>query len=199
MIKLTWITLALALAPLAQAAPQTWEIDPAHSVVAFKVRHMMVSWVHGHFSNLTGTVAVDDKDLKTMKVEAKVDAKTINTDNAKRDEHLRSPDFFNTETNPTMTFTAKKVTGKPTSFKVTGDLTLNGKTKEVTFDGKDLTKPQKGFQGEMRRGFTATAKVNRKDFGIIWNKTLDGGGIAVGDDVDVTVDVEMASKTETKS
>lgn len=190
---------SLMLAASAFAAPETWEVDTAHSVAAFKVRHLMVSWVHGHITGLTGTVQIDDKNLKDMTVDVTADPKTISTDNAKRDEHLKSDDFFAVAKNPTWAFKTKKVTpGKSGTFKLFGDLTMAGKTKEVTFEGKDLAKATKDMQGGMRRGFTATGKVNRKEFGILWNKTLDGGGIAVGDEVDVTVDLELTPKTEKK-
>ncbi len=189
------------LAGSAFGAAETWEVDTAHSVAAFKVRHMMVSWVHGHLSGLTGTITLDDKaGPKSLTADVALDAKTINTDNQKRDEHLRNPDFFNTEKNPTMTFKTKKVTaGKGGTFKMTGDLTMAGTTKEVTFEGKDLTKPVKDLQGTMKRGFTATTRINRKDFGLTWNKALEAGGIAVGEEVDVTVDLELNQKTTTKS
>ncbi len=194
------LALSLFLSASAFAATETWEVDSAHSVAAFKVRHMMVSWVHGHLSGMTGTVTLDEKGPKSMVADISIDAKTINTDNAKRDEHLRSPDFFNTAANPSITFKTKKVTpGKSGTFKLLGDMTMNGKAKEVTFEGKDLMAPVKDMQGTMKRGFSATTKVNRKDFGITWNKTLDAGGMAVGEDVDVTVDLELNQKAATKS
>jgi polyisoprenoid-binding protein YceI len=180
------------------AATQTWSVDGAHSAAGFKVRHMMVSWVHGRITGMKGTVLMDDKTPKS--VDVTLDGKTISTDNPKRDEHLRSADFFNMEKNPTITFKSKKVApGADGTYKVTGDLTMGGKTKEVTFEAKDFTAPVKAPNGDTKRGFTATTRVNRKDFGINWNKTLDGGGVVVGDDVDVTVDVELDLKPETKS
>lgn len=188
------------MASSAFAGTDTWEVDTAHSVAAFKIRHMMVSWVHGHLSGMTGTITMDDKGPKSMVADVTIDAKTINTDNAKRDEHLRSPDFFNTAANPMITFKSKKViAGKIGNFKLVGDMTMNGKTKEVTFDAKDFTKPVKDMQGILKRGFTATTKLNRKDFGITWNKNLDAGGLAVGDEVDITVDLELNQKPATKS
>ncbi len=188
------------LASTAIAGTETWEVDTSHSVAAFKIRHMMVSWVHGRLTGMTGTITMNEKGPSSMVADVTIDAKSINTDDAKRDEHLRSADFFNTEANPTVTFKTKKVTaGKGGSFKLVGDMTLNGKTKEITFEGKDLTKPVKDMQGAMKRGFTATTKLNRKDFGISWNKTLDAGGIALGEEVDVTVDFELNQKVATKS
>jgi polyisoprenoid-binding protein YceI len=193
------LVISLAMGTSALAATETWEVDSAHSTAAFKIRHMMVSWVHGTLSGIAGTVTMNEKgEPKSMAADVTIDAKSINTNNADRDKHLRSADFFNTEAHPTITFKTKKVTGGNT-FKLVGDLTMNGKTKEVTFEGKDLTKPVKDMQGGVKRGFTATTKLNRKDFGINWNKNLDAGGLAVGDDVDVTVDLELNQKQATKS
>jgi polyisoprenoid-binding protein YceI len=190
---------SLCLGTAAMGAVDTWHVDTAHSTAAFKVRHMTVSWVHGTLTGITGAAKFDDKDLKTFVTDVTIDAKTINTNNEKRDGHLKSADFFNTEKYPTMTFKSKKSTpGKGGTFKLLGDLTMAGTTKDVTFEGKDLTKAVKDPSGDTRRGFTATTKVNRKDFGVTWNKTLDGGGLVVGDEVDVTVDIELVLKTEKK-
>jgi polyisoprenoid-binding protein YceI len=184
---------AFALAALAPAAyGSSWKIDKAHSNASFKVRHMAVSWVRGNVSGLEGTVNLNDQDFTKSTVEATLDATSIDTDNEKRDTHLKSPDFFNTPKNPTMTFKSKSVTGTPQSFKVVGALTMNGVTKEVELTSADgITAPIKGGQGELRRGLSATTKLNRKDFNVSWNKTLDGGGLVVGDEVDVTIDLEL--------
>lgn len=176
----------------------TWKVDSSHSAVNFKVRHMMVSNVRGAISGLDGTVELD-KD-KVSKVEITADPTTINTGDAKRDEHLKSEDFFNSTKFPKISFASTKVTPKKGgNFSITGKLTLHGVTKNVTFTGEGLTKAVKGPWGNMRRGFTATTKVNRKDFGMTWNKSLDGGGIVVGDQVDVTVEVEIIQPSEKKS
>jgi polyisoprenoid-binding protein YceI len=182
--------IALALPVIASAA--TWTIDPDHSNVGFKVRHLMVSNVKGSFDKYTGTIDINDKDITKSKVEVSIDTSSINTNQQKRDEHLRSADFFDVAKFPTMTFVSKKVTkaGKG-KLKVTGDLTLHGVTREVVLDVEPLSKESKDLYGNLRRGTTATTKINRKDFGLVWNKVLETGGVAVGDEVSITLEIEM--------
>lgn len=192
------LTVACAAAVLAgpAAADTTWEIDPAHTSVQFAVRHMMVSTVRGAFGKVTGTVAADDKDLARSKVQATIDASTIDTRDAKRDEHLRSADFLDVARFPTITFVSKKIEPAGSGrWKMTGDLTLHGVTREVVLDVEAPGTSIKDFQGKTRSGARATTKINRKDFGVVWNKALDGGGIAVGDDLDIVIDVEGVQKT----
>ncbi len=182
---------------LAQAAlGATWKIDGSHSAATFKVKHLMVSNVRGTISGIEGTVDLDDKDVTKSKVNATLDAATIDTNEPKRDEHLRSPDFFNVAKNPKITFASKSVTGKPGALKVLGALTLNGVTKDVTLDVEGPTAAVKGMGGDQRRGLTATTKLARKDFNISWNKNLDGGGVVVGEDVDVTLELELTDATK---
>jgi polyisoprenoid-binding protein YceI len=182
--------IALALPVIASAA--TWTIDPDHSNVGFKVRHLMVSNVKGSFDKYTGTIDINDKDITKSKVEVSIDTSSINTNQQKRDEHLRSADFFDVAKFPTMTFVSKKVAkaGKD-KLKVTGDLTLHGVTREVVLDVEPLSKESKDLYGNLRRGTTATTKINRKDFGLVWNKVLETGGVAVGDEVSITLEIEM--------
>jgi polyisoprenoid-binding protein YceI len=182
--------IALALPVIASAA--TWTIDPDHSNVGFKVRHLMVSNVKGSFDKYTGTVDINDKDITKSKVDVSIDTSSINTNQQKRDEHLRSADFFDVAKFPTMTFVSKKVAraGKD-KLKVTGDLTLHGVTREVILDVEPLSKESKDLYGNLRRGTTATTKINRKDFGLVWNKALETGGVAVGDEVTITLEIEM--------
>jgi polyisoprenoid-binding protein YceI len=182
--------IALALPVIASAA--IWTIDPDHSNVGFKVRHLMVSNVKGSFEKFTGTVDINDKDITKSKVEVSIDTNSINTGVAKRDEHLRSADFFDVAKFPTMTFVSKKVVkaGKE-RLKVTGDLTLHGVTKEVVLDVEAISRESKDPWGNIRRGTTATAKINRKDFGLVWNKALETGGVAVGEEVLITLEIEM--------
>jgi polyisoprenoid-binding protein YceI len=184
-----------------------WEIDPSHSTVKFKVKHLMVSNVYGSFSDLKGTIDLDEKTPAKTSAEITIGAASVNTENAKRDEHLKSPDFFDVTNHPTITFKTTKVTkdGKK-KYKMAGDLTMRGVTKPITFNVDEVTDPVKDFQGGLRRGLSATAKLNRKDWGVSWNKSLDKGGLAVSENVDVTVDLELAeakttteTKTETKS
>jgi len=192
---ITSLSTILALALPAIAFSSTWTIDPDHSNVGFKVRHLMVSNVRGSFEKHTGTVEINDKDITKSKVEVSIDTNSINTNVAKRDEHLRSADFFDVAKHPTMTFVSKKVAkaGKD-KLKVTGDLTLHGVTKEVVLDVTELSKESKDPWGNIRRGATATTKINRKDFGLVWNKALETGGVAVGEEIFITLEIEMIKK-----
>ncbi|QWV92333.1 YceI family protein [Geomonas oryzisoli] len=181
---------ALALPALASAS--TWNIDPDHSSVGFKVRHLMVSNVKGNFEKHKGTVEINDKDITKSKVNVTIDTASVNTNVAKRDEHLKSPDFFDVAKYPTMTFTSKKVAkaGKG-KLKVTGDLTLHGVTKEVVLNVEGPAKESKDPWGNFRSGVTASTKINRKDFGLVYNAALETGGVAVGEDVDINLEIEM--------
>ena len=177
----------------------TWEFDEAHSTGAFTVRHMMISNVSGQIVGLKGKVELDDKDVSKSKVDVTLDPKTINTNHAKRDEHLRSPDFFDVAKFPTIHFVGTKVDkageGK---LKVSGALTMHGVTKDVVLDVEGPTAPSKDPWGNVKRGVSATAKVNRKDFGLTWNKNLDGGGVVVGDEIKISLEIELnESKGET--
>jgi polyisoprenoid-binding protein YceI len=182
--------IALSLPALASAT--TWNIDPDHSNIGFKVRHLMVSNVKGSFEKLTGVVDINDKDVTKSKVDVSIDTASINTNVQKRDEHLRSADFFDVAKFPTMTFVSKKVAkaGKD-KLKVTGDLTLHGITKQVVLDVEGPTAESKDPWGAIRRGAVATTKINRKDFGLVWNKALETGGVAVGEEVAITLEIEM--------
>ncbi len=172
-----------------------WTIDSAHSAAQFSVRHMMVSNVRGEFGKLTGTAVYDPANPATATVEATIDATTISTREPRRDEHLKSPDFFDVAKYPTITFKSKKV--EPAGeghLKVTGDLTMKGVTKEVVLDVTGLNAEVKDQRGTARVGASATTRLNRKDFGVSWNRALDSGGVVVGDDVDVILDVELVKK-----
>jgi len=185
--------IALALPTFAFAT--TWTIDPDHSNVGFKVRHLMVSNVKGSFEKHTGVVEINDKDITKSKVEVSIDTNSINTNVQKRDEHLRSADFFDVAKYPAMTFVSNKVAkaGKD-KLKVTGDLTLHGITKQIVLDVEGPTKESKDPWGNIRKGATATTKINRKDFGLIWNKALETGGVAVGEEITITLEIEMIKK-----
>jgi len=189
------VSAIIALALPAFAFASTWTIDPDHSNIGFKVRHLMVSNVKGSFDKHTGTVEINDKDITKSKVEVSIDTNSINTNVQKRDDHLRSADFFNVAKLPTMTFVSKKVdkAGKD-NLKVTGDLTLHGVTKEVVLDLEGPSKESKDPWGSLRKGATATTKINRKDFGLVWNKALETGGVAVGDEITITLEIEMIKK-----
>jgi len=181
---------ALALPAVAPAA--TWTIDPDHSNVGFKVRHLMVSNVRGNFEKHVGTVEINDRDITKSTVSVTVDTASVNTNVAKRDAHLRSPDFFDVVKYPTMTFVSKKVVrAGQDRLKITGDLTLHGVTREVVLDVEGPSQESKDPWGNIRRGASASTTVNRKDFGLLWNKTLETGGVVVGDDVTITLEIEM--------
>lgn len=183
-------TIALSLPTLASAT--IWNIDPDHTNIGFKVRHLMVSNVRGSFDKHIGVVDINDKDITKSKVEVSIDTASINTNVQKRDEHLRSADFFDVAKYPTMTFISKKVAkaGK-NKLKVTGDLTLHGITKQVVLNVEGPTAVSKDPYGNIRRGAVANTKINRKDFGLAWNATLETGGVVVGDEVAITLEVEM--------
>ena len=189
------VSAIIALALPAFAFASTWTIDPDHSNIGFKVRHLMVSNVKGSFDKHTGTVEINDKDITKSKVEVSIDTNSINTNVQKRDDHLRSADFFNVAKFPTMTFVSKKIAqaGKD-KLKVTGDLTLHGVTKVVVLDVEGPSKESKDPWGSLRKGATATTKINRKDFGLVWNKALETGGVVVGDEITITLEIEMIKK-----
>ena len=189
------ISTIMALALPAFAFATTWTIDPDHSNVGFKVKHLMVANVKGSFDKHTGIVDINDKDITKSKVEVTIDTASINTNVQKRDEHLRSADFFDVAKYPTMTFVSKTVAkaGKD-RLKVTGDLTLHGVTRQVVLDVDPISKESKDPWGNIRRGTAATTTIDRKDFGLTWNKGLETGGVVVGDDITITLEIEMIRK-----
>ncbi len=181
---------ALAILVALPAAASTWDIDPNHTESSFVVKHLMVSNVRGQFGKTTGTVQQDDKDITKSKAEITIDATTINTRVEKRDAHLKSPDFFDVEKFPTITFKSTKITkGEGNALKAEGDLTIHGVTKPVVLNVEYTPETLAG--GKMIRGLTATTKINRKDFGLNWNKTIEAGGVMVGDEVTITVEAEL--------
>jgi len=188
--------------PVASAEVQVFIVDPAHSEVGFNVRHL-VSKVPGRFDEYEGTVAMDPKAIEsTMKIDAKIKTASINTGVEKRDNHLRSADFFEAEKYPEITFVSKKVAKKDNLYSVTGDITIRGVTKEVVLDAEVLAISTNPFTKMPSAGLEITGKVNRKDFGINWNKTLDEGGVVLGDDVNLVVRLETnvpAKDPEAKS
>ncbi len=178
------------------AAPQTalttWSIDPAHSVVEFKVKHMMISNVKGQFAGVSGTLSLDDADLTKSRIEASIDTASINTREPQRDAHLKSADFFDVEKFPTLAFKSTRVTaGRDGGLAVEGDLTIHGLTRKVVFAVEGPTAPGKDPWGKTRIGISATAKISRKDYGLTWNAALETGGILVGDEVTITLDVQF--------
>lgn len=175
-----------------QTTTTTWKIDPIHSVAEFKVKHMMISNVKGRFSAVTGVLNLDESDVTKSKVEATIDAASIDTRDAQRDAHLKSPDFLDVEQFPALAFksTSIKRAGDG-ELKVAGELTIHGVIRNVVFDVEGPTAPGKDPWGNTRIGLSATTKINRKDFGLTWNAALETGGILVGEDVTLTLDVQF--------
>ena len=177
------------------AIPQTtttWNIDPVHSVAEFKVKHMMITNVKGQFAVVNGALSLDADDITNSRVEASLDAASVNTRDAQRDAHLKSADFFDVEKFPTLSFKSTGVsrTGDG-ELAVSGNLTIHGVTRPVVFNVEGPSAPGKDPWGNTRVGLSATTKVNRKDFGLTWNAALETGGILVGDDVTITLDVQF--------
>jgi len=182
--------LAATLAALPGLYAEEYKIDSAHSRAHFTVRHMMVSNVRGEFSKVTGTVSYDQANPAAIRIDASIDATTINTSEAKRDDHLRSADFFDVAKFPTITFKSKSARQTADGLEVTGDLTMHGVTKEVVLNMETPSAEMKDARGGSRRGSSATTKLNRKDFGLNWNRALEAGGVTVGDQVSITIDIE---------
>jgi len=183
--------MASGLSLPASAATTAWRIDPQHSSAQFAVRHLGLSTVRGAFSKLSGTMQLDDQDVTKSTIEVSIDVNTVDTREPDRDKELRSERFFDLARFPTMTFKSKKVEQvAPGKLRVTGDLTMHGTTKEVVLDVDGLTAPAKDPWGNQRIAASATTKINRQDYGVKWNAKLDNGGVVVGDDVNITIDVE---------
>ena len=185
---------AVALAAPALAESTVWKFDPSHSHASFTVRHLVVSNVRGEFRKVEGTLYLDEKDVTKSRVEATLDAASIDTRVQDRDNHLRSPDFFDAAKYPTITFKSTKVEkagdGK---LKVTGDLTMHGVTKPVVLDVEGPTAAIKDPMGNARRGIAATAKLNRREFGLNWSKAVEAGPV-VGDEVKIEIEAEVVKQ-----
>jgi polyisoprenoid-binding protein YceI len=192
-IQAAAVTAATVLAAAPALAQQTtWTIDSAHTAATFSVRHMMVSNVRGEFTKTSGAVRWDGKDLATAIVDATIDAASINTREPQRDAHLKSPDFFDVAKFPTLTFQSTKIAAAgPGKLQMTGNLTMHGVTRQVVFDVDGPTPVIKDPYGNQRVGASATATISRKDFGLLWNAALETGGLVVGDEVKITLDVEL--------
>jgi polyisoprenoid-binding protein YceI len=187
------VCLAMGMPLIAGAA--TYQLDTDHSSIQFKIRHLTVSNVTGTFNKIKGTASVEGEDLATLKVEVTIDAASVDTGHQKRDEHIRTADFLDVAKYPTITFVSKKVVkAEPGKLRITGDLTLHGVTREITVDLEGPTPEIKDPWGNFRRGATGTAKIDRRDFGVTWNKALDTGGLVVGNEVGIQVDIEWVRK-----
>jgi polyisoprenoid-binding protein YceI len=195
--QIAFLSAALVAGPVFAS---TWNIDPSHSSATFAVKHMGFSNVRGEFGKLEGSVEVDDKDFSKSKATAKIDATTIYTRDEKRDAHLKSPDFFDVQKYPTINFVSKSVKkAGANKYKVVGDLTMHGVTKEVVLDTEASSKEAKDPMGMSRRAVVATTTLNRKDYGLNWNKALEAGGFLVGDDVKVTLDLSLVKAQDSAS
>jgi polyisoprenoid-binding protein YceI len=169
----------------------TWAIDPTHAELGFAVRHLMLATVRGRFGAVSGTITVDEKNPKSAKVDVTVDVTSVDTRQEMRDNHLRSADFFDVANHPAMHFVSKRIEGNVVgTFKVIGDLTIRGTTREVALDVAFEGRAKDPW-GNDRAGFSATGKLNRRDFGLHWNQALESGGVVVGDEVKLTLDVEV--------
>lgn len=174
---------------LAQAEPARWNVDPEHSTIEFRVVHMLVSKTTGHFTEYQGFIDMDAEAETVKAIEAAIKTASVNTNHAKRDAHLRNADFFDVEKYPTMTYRMKQYQKTADGYQAVGELTLHGMTKDITLTG-NFNGVAKDPRGNLRAGFNAEGKLNRKDFGMVWSKTLDGGGLVVGDEVLIKLDIE---------
>ncbi|CAM5999965.1 unnamed protein product, partial [Sphagnum balticum] len=180
-------SIALITAPAFAAESDDWTIDSAHSDANFSIKHMMVSNVTGTFGKVSGTVKYDGKHLDKAKIDTTIDVASVSTREEHRDEHLKSKDFFDVEKYPTMTFKSTSIKPGKDGFKIHGDLTIHGVTKPVVLNAEPLSQTVKAHNA-LHMGTSATTKINRKDFGLSFNKTIDNGGAMVGDDVSITID-----------
>ena len=188
--KFFLVTLILLIPQFALA--ENWKIDPAHTAVEFKIKHLMISWVKGTFTDVQGAVIFDEAVPEKAAINVQIATASVDTGNKKRDDHLRSPDFFDVASYPVMSFISKEVTvanGIPTQ--INGELTLHGKTRTVTLDVEEFSPTITDPWGNTRRGASASTTINRKDFGLTWNKALEAGGVVVGEEVRISLEVEL--------
>ncbi len=186
-----------ALPTPAAPAARTWDIDTSHATAGFRVRHLMVSHVRGHLGPVSGTVVIDEQDVSRSRIEVSVDVRGIDSRDPKRDEHLRSVDFFDVENHPTVTFRSTRIEapqGLAGDLRVTGELTIRGVSRPVTLEVEALPPSISDPWGNARRGVSARARVNRKDWGLKWNLAIEAGGVAVGDEVAIEIDAELVAR-----
>jgi polyisoprenoid-binding protein YceI len=188
------VALALLLTVSAAAQTSTWTIDPKHSTAEFTVRHLAISNVSGNFTNVTGTIDLNEKDITQSQVSAVIDVSSVDTRVPDRDKDLRSPNFFDVEKYPTIEFKSKRIVNSGGKLQVIGDLTMHGTTREVTLDADGPTPELNDPWGNVRRGFSASATLNRKDFGLTYNHALKTGEAVVGDNVKIQIDLELIKK-----
>ena len=178
------------------STPIVYELDPAHSHLGFSIRHMMVSQQRGSFRGASGTLTLDPKNPSAGRVEVTIDVATINTHVTDRDNHLRGPDFFDVANHPTISFASREIRVKEDGeLHVIGDLTIRGTTRQVTLHAEPVSEESKDMYGLIRVGTSASTKISRKDFGLVWNAILETGGVALGDEVKIHLDVQFIKKT----
>ncbi len=196
-LKNTVLTAAFAFSSAALAS--TWDIDTTHATAGFSVKHLGVTNTTGSLGNVTGAVELDEKDITKSTINATIDVKTLNTNNSKRDEHLKSPDFFETEKFPTATFKSTKIEKNGEKVKITGDLTMHGVTKPVTLDAELSAEVANPFSKGTSRAISATGVLNREEWGLKWNAPLANNGFVVGKDVKLVLEAELAKKEMAKA
>jgi polyisoprenoid-binding protein YceI len=177
----------------------TWDIDTSHASAGFKVRHLMLSHVRGHLGPVTGSIVIDEEDLSRSRVDVKIDARGIDTRDAKRDEHLRSADFLDVANHPEVTFRSTRVeapSGPRGDLRVTGDLTIRGVARAVTLDVEALPPAISDPWGNARRGVSARTRISRKEWGLEWNMAIEAGGVVVGDEVVIEIEAEIVARKQ---
>ena len=180
---------------LQSTKPTEWQLDPAHSAAHFSVRHMMISNVRGEFTKLSGKAVIDHAEPTKSTIEVTIEAASVNTREPQRDDHLRSADFLDVAKFPQIIFRSRRIEALgPEHYKVTGNLTIHGVTKEVALDIEGPTPAIKDPYGNVRIGISGSAKINRKDFGLVWNALVEGGGVMVGDEVKMSIEAELIQK-----
>ena len=170
-----------------------WDIDVGHSALHFFVRHMLISKVHGRFAKWSGSIQLDEKDLTRSRVDVRVETASIDTQVADRDAHLKSPDFLDVAKYPEMTFRSKRIEKKGEAYRVVGDLDLHGVTREVVLEA-EFAGTGKDPWGNQRAGFSATASLDRREFGLVWNAALEAGGVLVGEKVEISIELEAVKQ-----
>lgn len=171
----------------------TWKIDPAHTTVEFSAKHLMITTVKGRFADVEGEIVISDADPSKSSVSATLKSASIDTRTSQRDDHLRSADFLDAANYPEITFRSTRITGDKSEFKVTGDLTIRGVTREVTLDATNEGSTKDPWGGD-RIAFSATTKIDRRDFGLTWNQAIEAGGVLVGNDVKISIDVQAVKQ-----
>lgn len=172
-----------------------YQIDPSHSTAGFSIKHMMIAKVHGGFEKMSGKLTYDPASPAKSGIEVAMETGSINTREPQRDAHLKSADFFDVEKYPQITFKSQSFEKTGDGVKVVGDLTIHGVTKQVTLDMESPSEEAKDPWGNTRMGISGTTKIKRKDFGLTWNAALEMGGVLVGDDVNITLDVQFVKQS----